>query len=161
MSSSWKLESSQAIQASGEIRPGSSDSARPTLPATSTSTPPARSISPISSVVVVLPLVPVTPTIGLGSMRDASSTSLHTATPCSRAAATVGSEPGTPGLLTTALAPTIGTASPRATYSAPAAAILPRSTSSDASVAITLACGHIRAIASHAASPERRSPTTM
>ena len=81
MSSSWKLDSSATTQASGSIRPGSSVSARPTLPATSTGSPPARSIAPISSVVVVLPLVPVTPTNGLGSIRWASSTSLHTGTP--------------------------------------------------------------------------------
>ena len=66
MSSSWKLDSSATTHASGSIRPGSSVRARPTLPATSTDSPPARSIAPISSVVVVLPLVPVTPTNGFG-----------------------------------------------------------------------------------------------
>ncbi len=64
MSSSWKLESSQTIQASAATRPGSSVSARPTLPATSTGpSRPSRSMAPISSVVVDLPLVPVTPTM--------------------------------------------------------------------------------------------------
>ena len=55
----------------------------------------------MSSAVVVLPLVPVTPTSGLGSRRAASSTSLHTGTPAARAAATGAASPGTPGLLTT------------------------------------------------------------
>ena len=161
MSSSWKLDSSHAIQVSGETRPGSSESARPTLPATSTGTPPARSMAPHSSVVVVLPLVPVMPTIGFCNIRDASSTSLHTGTPSARAETTVGSESGTPGDLTNALTPTIDTASPRPTHSAPAAAILPRSTCSERSVATTRACGHTRAIASQAASPDRLSPRTM
>ena len=65
MSSSWKLDSSQAIQVAGSTRPARSQSGRPTLPATSTGTLPARSIAPTSSVVVVLPLVPVIPMIGL------------------------------------------------------------------------------------------------
>ena len=94
MSSSWKLESSHTTHASGSERPGSSLSARPTLPATSTSRPCSRSIAPISSVVVVLPFVPVTPTIGFGSIRAASSTSLHTGTPAARAAATGGALDG-------------------------------------------------------------------
>ena len=57
MSSSWKLESSQTIQASGF---GSTTvvSGRPTFPATSTGRPAARKIAPRSSVVVVLPFVP-------------------------------------------------------------------------------------------------------
>ncbi len=160
MSSSWKLESSQAIQAPGSTRPGSSDSARPTLPATSTGTLPARSIAPTSSVVVVLPLVPVIPMIGLGSMRAASSTSLHTGTPARRAAATGGACPGTPGLLITAVTPASSNSSPQARYSAPAAESLPGSTSGAESVASTCEPGHMRAIASQAARPERRSPTT-
>ena len=53
----------------------------PTFPAVR-----APSIAPSSSVVVVLPFVPVTPTIGFGSSRDASSISLQTGIPRSRAA---------------------------------------------------------------------------
>ena len=71
MSSSWKLESSQAIHAPASTRPASDVSGRPTLPATSHGTPPVRSIAPSSSVVVVFPFVPVTPAIGLGSIRAA------------------------------------------------------------------------------------------
>ena len=51
---------------SGRARPASSQSGRPTLPATSTLRPAARNIAPSSSVVVVLPLVPVTPTKRVG-----------------------------------------------------------------------------------------------
>ena len=59
MSSSWKLESSQTIHSSGSASPTSSLSAVPTFPAVR-----APSIAPSSSVVVVFPFVPVTPTIG-------------------------------------------------------------------------------------------------
>ena len=86
-SSSWKLESSQTIQASpapaGRRAP---TAAWPTLPATSHGTPPASSIAPSRLVVVVLPFVPVMPAIGFsGSIRAASSTSLQTGTPAARA----------------------------------------------------------------------------
>ncbi len=53
-----------------------------------------------SSVVVVLPLVPVIPTRGLGSSRAASSISLQTGTPAVRAPSTGTASPGTPGLFT-------------------------------------------------------------
>ena len=59
----------------------------PTFPATATSRPAARKIAPSSSVVVVLPFVPVTPTnFEPGSSRNPSSTSDHTGMPRSRAA---------------------------------------------------------------------------
>ena len=73
MSSSWKLDSSQTIQASGGA--STPESARPTLPATVTAPP--RNIAPSHSVVVVFPFVPVTPTIGFGRKAAASSTSLQ------------------------------------------------------------------------------------
>ncbi len=55
-------------------------SGRPTLPATSTGVPADRKTAPSSSVVVVLPFVPVTPRIGFGRSRAPSSISLHTGT---------------------------------------------------------------------------------
>ena len=65
-SSSWKLESSQTIQLGGCGSSTSSLSAVPTLPAVR-----APRIAPSSSVVVVLPFVPVIPMIGFGSSREA------------------------------------------------------------------------------------------
>ena len=90
-SSSWKLESSHTIQAPSPSAPSSPVSGRPTFPATATSLPAARKMSPSSSLVVVLPFVPVTPRIGLARSRKPSSTSLQTVTPRSRAAAAKGS----------------------------------------------------------------------
>ena len=60
---------------------------------------------PSSSVVVVLPLVPVTATKRLGIARQASSSSPITSMPRSRAAAITGASRGTPGLLTTVRVP--------------------------------------------------------
>ena len=62
-SSSWKHESSQTIHSSAGTSPTSSLSAVPTFPAVP---PPRPNIAPSSSVVVVLPFVPVTPTTGFG-----------------------------------------------------------------------------------------------
>ena len=53
----------------------------------------------MSSVVVVLPLVPVTAMNSLGISRQASSTSPSTGSPRSRAAAMTGACAGTPGRL--------------------------------------------------------------
>ncbi len=161
MSSSWKLESSQAIHVPAGTRPGSSVSARPTLPATSASSPPARSIAPSRCVVVVLPFVPVTPAIGLsGSIRAASSTSLQTGTPAARAAATWAASPGTPGLFTSAVRPSTGTIPPPSRASMPSASRRDTSRSVPPSAARISEPGQTRAMASHAAMPERRSPTT-
>ena len=66
-SSSWKTTSSQTIHASRGTAPTSDVSGRPTLPATSTGLSAARKTAPRSSLVVVLPFVPVTPRIGFGS----------------------------------------------------------------------------------------------
>ena len=87
--------------------PANDDSAVPTLPAPTLGTPPASSMAAVSSVVVVLPLVPVMPTIGLrsSSRRYASSTSAHTGIPAERAARTISASSGTPGLLTSRSAP--------------------------------------------------------
>src|SRR5581483_9852896 len=134
MSSSWKLESSQTTHASGGA--STADSARPTLPATG-----ARSIAPSSSDVVVLPLVPVTPTSGFGSSRPASSTSLQTGTLAARAS---GCSAGTPGLLTRTSAP----ASP------PRSLSLPRVRSTRTT---STPC---RSSSAAAACPERASPST-
>ena len=61
----------------------------------------SRQIAPSSSVVVVLPFVPVTATKRFGSSRQASSSSPSTGRPRSRAATITGASFGTPGLFTT------------------------------------------------------------
>ena len=81
-------------------------------------------MTPSSSLVVVLPFVPVTPTIGFGSRREPSSTSLQTGIPRSRAAATSGASPGTPGLLIT-----VSTASSNRSSSVPRWSSTPASAS--------------------------------
>ena len=63
--------------------------------------PAERKTAPSSSVVVVLPFVPVTPRIGFGRSRAPSSISLHTGTERARALSTSSVSPGTPGLFTT------------------------------------------------------------
>ncbi len=77
MCSSWKLESSATTVASGGTSPGMAARAWPMLPPTATGSLASRKMAPVSSVVVVLPLVPVMPTTGLGRNRPANSTSLH------------------------------------------------------------------------------------
>ena len=57
----------------------------PTLPATATGSPASRWMWPIHSVVVVLPLVPVTAMNSFGSSRQASSSSPSTGMPARRA----------------------------------------------------------------------------
>ena len=52
-------------------------SAWPTLPPTATGSPASRKMAPVSSVVVVLPFVPVIPMTRLARKRVANSTSLH------------------------------------------------------------------------------------
>src|SRR5581483_9909668 len=159
-SSSWKLESSQTTLTPGAIASATVVRGRPTLPATSTSRPAARKIAPRSSVVVVLPFVPVTPTTGLpGSRRYPSSTSLHTGTPRARAAAASGDSAGTPGLFTTSSTPSSSaSSSDPARTSTPASASLPVSTSAERSAATTWTPR--RASASAAACPDRASPST-
>ena len=65
-SSAWKLDTSQTIVADSSSSPTSEASGVPTFPASATGSPASRQIAPSSSVVVVLPLVPVTATNGLG-----------------------------------------------------------------------------------------------
>ena len=101
-SSSWKEETSQTTVAASGSRPTCELSAVPTLPATTTGRPASRWMWPMSSLVVVLPLVPVTAMNSLGISRHASSTSPSTGSPRSRAAAMTGAWAGTPGDLTTA-----------------------------------------------------------
>ena len=94
-------------------------------PRSALGTPPRSSIAAVSSVVVVLPLVPVMPTIGLrsSSRRYASSTSAHTGMPAERAARTIAASSGTPGLLMSRSAPTSSSGSSRpGTASTPAGA---------------------------------------
>src|SRR3954452_1547721 len=142
-SSSWKEETSQTTVASGARWPTSELSAVPTLPATATGRPASRWMWPMSSVVVVLLLVPVTAMNSLGMSRHASSTSPSTGSPRSRAAATTGASAGTPGDLTTAR-----TCSSAAGVSSPCRRSTPR------------ACSPQARRTSSAATPERASPTT-
>ena len=88
-SSSWKDDSSQTTQRArvgGRRAPVERRGRR--CPATSTGRPAARKIAPSSSVVVVLPFVPVTPRSGVRRAgAKPSSTSLQTGIPRARAAA--------------------------------------------------------------------------
>ena len=104
-SSAWKLDTSHTMVASGSTSPTSEDSDVPTFPARATCSPASRQIAPSSSVVVVLPFVPVTATNRFGRSRHASSSSPSTGRPRSRAAAITGASFGTPGLFTTTAAP--------------------------------------------------------
>ena len=97
MSSSWNDESSQTTHASGGAAPTRLVSGRPMLPATSAGTPAASNIAPSSAVVVVLPFVPVIPTIGFASSRAPSSISEMTGMPRSRAARPAARRPGRRG----------------------------------------------------------------
>ena len=100
MSSSWKEDASQTTVApAGRPLSASVDAAVPTFPATATGAPASRWMWPISSVVVVLPLVPVTAMNSLGISRQAISSSPITGNPRWRAAAMTGASWGTPGLL--------------------------------------------------------------
>src|SRR5271166_1881429 len=114
---------------------------------------------PISSVVVVLPLVPVTAMNSLGNIRHASSSSPMTGSPRERAAAITGACAGTPGLLTTQR-----TRPSRDSPWGPACTCTPASSSASvppgtpASTPITSA--PLARSASAAATPERASPTT-
>ncbi len=78
-------------------------------------------MAPVSSVVVVLPFVPVIPMTGFARNRAANSTSLQTGTPRARASRTTGLSLGTPGLLTSRSAAAGSLASVPATTSTPAA----------------------------------------
>ena len=158
--SSWKLESSHTIGRPGSMRPASVESALPTLPALAQGTPPRSSMAAVSSVVVVLPLVPVMPTIGLrsSSRRYASSTSAHTGMPAERAARTIAASSGTPGLLTSRSAPVSSSGSSRpGTASTPGGA---SPASGRRSASTTCTCGAQRTSASAAATPERTAPST-
>src|SRR4029453_4843099 len=121
MSSSWNDETSHTTRPP-ETHPSSSQRARPTLPATG-----ASRITPSSSLVVVLPFVPVTATSSApGNRRKPSSTSLQTGTPSRRARPPGGPPPGTPGLLTTtSTASTSSSSSVPSQTSTPASASLP------------------------------------
>ena len=85
-SSAWKLDTSQTIVVASSTSPTSDDSGVPTFPASATGRSASRQIAPSSSVVVVLPFVPVTATKRFGSSRQASSSSPSTGSPRSRAA---------------------------------------------------------------------------
>ena len=108
---------------------------------------------------VVLPFVPVTPAIGLGSIRAASSTSLHTGTPAARAASTWSVCDGTPGLFTTALSPSHRhNVTPEDGFDAELAKPPHVEIGARCRRRATSASGHTRRIASHAATPLRARP---
>ena len=65
-SSAWKLDTSQTTVVASSTSPTSAESGVPTFPASATGRPASRQIAPSSSVVVVLPLVPVTATKRFG-----------------------------------------------------------------------------------------------
>src|SRR5215207_9234999 len=112
-----------------------------------------------SSVVVVLPLVPVTPTSGMVATRAASSISLQTGTPRCRPPWMTGWASGRPGATTSRARPSSssGPAGPRWVLT-PKAASSPVSRSGASSQATTSAPASARCRA--AARPERPSPAT-
>src|SRR4029453_5530381 len=131
----------------------------PTLPAATAWTPEAVSMAAASSGVVVLPLVPVTPTRGMVATRGASSISLQTGIPAARAAWMSGWASGRPGATTSRARPSSspGPAGPRSVLT-PKAASSPTSRSGASSQATTSAPASARWRA--AARPERPSPAT-
>src|SRR5918999_2088864 len=138
-SSSWKLDTSLTISSPGGTASTSPVSGRPTFPATG-----APSIAPSSSLVVVLPFVPVTATSGLSSSRKPSSSSLQTGTPRALASRTSAFSAGTPGLLTSRPTPSRSETSP----SFPSVRSAPMTSTPR------------RSSAAAAARPERASPST-
>ena len=131
----------------------------PTLPATTPGSPAARQTWPSHSATVVLPLVPVSATKRLSSMRQPSSSSPITGIPRSRAAAIAGAPDGTPGLFTTALTRSRRPVpSSSSLTSTPSSASLPAPAGDPESAPYTRAPRARRASA--AAMPERASPTT-
>ena len=96
--SSWKLDASttQTPLSPAAGVPTASASGSPRLPPTNVGRPVARIMSPVSVVVVDLPLVPVIAMTVPATNREASSISPVMATPAARAAASSGIS-GTPG----------------------------------------------------------------
>ena len=74
--SSWNDETSAITQSSGSATAVSRDQRVADVAADVRGVPASRKIAPMSAVVVVLPLVPVTATIGALQMRYATSISL-------------------------------------------------------------------------------------
>src|SRR5262245_4598317 len=103
--SSWKLETSATTSASAGTSSACSESGVPMFPATSVGRDCAFSNSPVSVVVVVLPLVPVIAMTSASIAMNPSSSSPITGTPRALAAASAGRVDGTPGLTTTRSAP--------------------------------------------------------
>src|SRR6516225_3791941 len=109
---SWKLDSSAAMTGYGSGSVTASMTGRPTLPAAMLRCPAAVSMAASISTVVVLPLVPVTPSHSCrpppgsaGRSRQASSTSPITGMPAAAAAATSGLPGRNPGAVTTRSVP--------------------------------------------------------
>ena len=100
MSSSWNDDASHTIVASAATLPISDDAAVPTLPATATGRPASRWMWPIHSVVVVLPLVPVTAMNSFGEQPPGElELAEHGHAARSRRRDDRGASWGTPGLL--------------------------------------------------------------
>src|SRR5262249_27753951 len=122
-----------------------------------------RRSSPVSAVVVVLPLVPVMAITSASIARQASSSSPMIGTPRARTRTRAGSVSGTPGLTTTSSAPSnaasgwppVQTAQPSRSSALASADIDARSTASDASTVPPT-----RRMSRAAATPLRARPTT-
>ena len=98
--SSWKLETSITDHVSAVLSSMRPTTGTPMLPATSVGRPASFSISPASTVVVVLPLEPVMARILPFRKRAANSSSPITGRPKLRACTSSGVCSGTPGLTT-------------------------------------------------------------
>ena len=100
--SNCQLDSSRTTQLSGSMRGSVSSAERRRLPATTSGQPCSRTMAASSNVVVVLPLVPVTPMIfRLGHSAKKSVISMTTGTPAAAATCKYGEWRGTAGLRTT------------------------------------------------------------
>ena len=133
------------------------------LPPTSTGRTWVRSSSPVSAVVVVLPLVPVMAMTSASITRHASSSSPMIGTPRARTAASAGSSSGTPGLTTTSSAPRNAASGWPPVQSAQPSRSSPRASAGSASSGLESEASTRpprRRISRAAATPLLASPTT-
>ncbi len=100
--SNCQLESSRTTGVSLAIMGSAATAEMPMFPAATVSGRHCRSISAHSAVVLVLPLVPVTPITAAGHARRKRAISISTGTPAACAVAKNGLSRRTPGLRTTA-----------------------------------------------------------
>ena len=98
--SSWKLDASMTTVSIASSLSATEENAAPTLPTACDGMCALRRMWSMSSVVVVLPLVPVTAICSAAQNREANSISPSTCLPASFASSTCGLPLGTPGLTT-------------------------------------------------------------